>query len=231
MTPQNAAERKQHQQETDDAYRAIGRYVVAFAEMVREMRSLVGFYIAGGTRWILVDMALGEATAQPVSAAFFSLCRDAGEFTKAEEEVAEALSKAVAKTIRERNDIAHGDWTVGALTLVALGDNQRMQTMTPRLVRPTPRGKKPYKVEALEPSEIDASTDRLLELVNMVDEFGRLALKLPVFRLLPDGDSKVSTGEFKVSDVFGIKKRGKKDPLAVRTGPRADELMPRGYVA
>ena len=66
----------------------------------------------------------------------------------------------------------------------------------------------------------------------MVDEFGRLALKLPVFRLMPDGDSKVSTGEFRVGDVFGIKKRGgKKDPLAVRTGPKADQLMPRGYVA
>ena len=228
MAPPIAAERKKHQQEMDDAYRAIGRYVVAFAEMVREMRLSMAYYIAGGTRWILVDMAFGEATAQPVSTAFFSLCRDAGEFTKAEEDVADALSKAVGKTIRERNDIAHGDWTVGAITY----EHQSLKTVPPRLIRATPRGKKPYKVEALEPSEIDARTDRLLELLNMVDEFGKLALSLPVFRLLPDGDSKVSTGEFKVGDVFGIKKRsGKKDPLAERTGPRADELMPRHYVA
>jgi len=227
--PPTPAQRKKHQEEMDDAHRAIGRYVVAFAEMVREMRTIVGLYIAGGDRWILVDMALGEATAQPVSAAFFSLCRDAGEFTKAEEDVADALSKAVAKTIRERNDIAHGDWTVGAITF---DEHRNLETVTPRLLRATPRVKKPYKVEPLKPSEIDARTDRLLELLNMVDEFGRLALKLPVFRLTPDGSGKVSTGEFKVGDVFGIRKRGgKKDPVAVRTGPRADELMPRRYVA
>lgn len=227
--PPTPAQREKHQQDTDDAYRAIGRYVVAFAEMVREMRVIVGLYIAGGTRWILVDMAFGEATAQPVSAAFFSLCRDAGEFTKTEEDVADALSKGVGKTIRERNDIAHGDWTIGAITF---DEHRNPETVTPRLLRATPRAKKPYKVEPLKPSEIDARTDRLLELLNMVDEFGRLALGLPVFRLMADGGSKVSTGEFRVGDVLGIKKRsGKKDPLAVRTGPRADEVMPRGYVA
>ena len=229
MSPRSAAEHQKHQRDTDDAYRAIGRYVVAFAEMVREMRTSIGYYIAGGTRWILVDMALGEATAQPISAAFFSLCRDAGEFTKAEGEVAEALSKAVGKTIRERNDIAHGDWTVGA---TVLGGDQHLQTMPPRLVRSTPREKKPYKIESMSPSEIDQRTDRLIELLNMVDEFGRLALGLPVMPLKPDGDSRISKGEFKVGDVFGIKKRGGgKDPLAVRTGPRADELLPSFYVA
>ena len=229
MAPPTPAQRKKHQQDTDDAYRAIGRYVVAFAEMMREMRIMIGYYIAGGARWVLVDMAFGEATAQPVAAAFFSLCRDAGEFTKAEEDVAEALSKAVAKTIRERNDIAHGDWTVGAITF---DEHHNLETVPPRLLRATPRSKKPYKVEALEPSKIDARTDRLFELLNMVDEFGKLALGLAVFRPLPDGDSKVSKGEFRVGDVFGVKKRsGNKDPLAVRTGPRADELMPRHFVA
>jgi hypothetical protein len=231
MAPRTDIDRKKHQQDTDGAYRAIGRYVVAFAEMVREMRSAIGLYIAGGERWILVDMALGEATAQPVSAAFFSLCRDAGEFTKAEEEVADALSKAVAKAIRERNDIAHGDWTVGALILVALGEDQRMETMTPRLVRATPRGKKPYKMESLSPADIDARTDSLLALVNLVDEFGRLSLKLPMVKITPDGGGKVSRDEFRVGDIFAVKKQSKKDPIAVRTGPKADELLPRTYTA
>ena len=227
MAPRSASERAKHLQEMDDAYRAIGRYVVAFAEMVREMRTTMGYYIAGGTRWVLVDMALGEAAAQQVSSSYFSLCRDAGDFTKPEEAVAQALSNAVSKTVRQRNDIAHGDWTVGALVMDAERD---MLTMDPQLIRPTPREKKPYKIEVLKPEEIDARTDRLLALLSMVDEFGRLALKLPVYRHADDGSSIVSTGEFRVGDVFGIEKRGsKKDPLAVRTGPRADELWPRTY--
>ncbi len=228
MAPPSDAEREQHQQETDDAYRAIGRYVVSFAEMVREMRSMMAYYIAGGARWVLVDMALGEAPANQMSSSFFSLCRDAGDFTDTEKEVADALSRAVAKTIRERNDLAHGDWTVGATTL---DEHQNQRTVPPRLIRATPREKKPYRVEVLSPKEIDVRTDNLLALLSMVEEFGRLALRLPVFRRTPDGGGAVSTGEFEVGDVLGVKKRSKKDPLAVRTGPHAETLIPTPYAA
>ena len=40
MAPPTPAERKKHREEMDDAYRAIGRYVVAFAEMLSSPRQL-----------------------------------------------------------------------------------------------------------------------------------------------------------------------------------------------
>jgi hypothetical protein len=101
----------------------------------------------------------------------------------------------------------------------------------PRLMRATPREKKPYKTEILSPETIDERTVRLLELLGMVVEFGRLALGMAVMCATPDDGGRLSTGEFRVSDVFSIKKRGKKDPAVVRTGPHAEALTPIPYIA
>ena len=59
--------------EHDDAFRAIGRYVVTFSELVRPMRDIVCQYVAKGVSDMHIsNMLLGEATAQVVANAFLA---------------------------------------------------------------------------------------------------------------------------------------------------------------
>jgi hypothetical protein len=184
----------------DDAYRAIGRYVVEFSEMVRVMRELVSEYVTGG----VVDshlghMVLGEATAGMIANAFFGVCRLAGGFDADEDKVARTISKGVMSVIQTRNDVAHGDWWVGLFALSREGGGG--QILDPRLVRIRPnRVAGPREERDLAVADIDALTEEVRQLTNLVDEFGKLALKLPVFRLKPDGSSDVSTGDFRVHE-------------------------------
>jgi hypothetical protein len=115
VTRPEECERKaeQRQLDTDNGYRAIGRYVVAFSELVSEMRLLVAQHVGGHDRWPLANIALGEANAGPIQHAFFGLCREANDFTAAEDKVASLLSREVGEVVTTRNDIAHGDWLVG----------------------------------------------------------------------------------------------------------------------
>jgi hypothetical protein len=68
-----------HKSKLDDEYRAIGRYVVEFSQLVRMMRSIVSEYVAkDGAERHIVDVLMGETTAQPIANAFFELCRTKG---------------------------------------------------------------------------------------------------------------------------------------------------------
>jgi hypothetical protein len=84
----------------------------------------------------------------------------------------------VTDAIETRNDIAHGDWWIG---LIALAEDRSTQRLPPRIVRTLPaRSDGPRKVVELTIQELDAMSDRLEELLGLIDEFGKLALKIPV---------------------------------------------------
>jgi hypothetical protein len=217
-------DRDKHRQETDDAYRAIGRYIVVFSELVRMMRMETADFVGGSGRWLLVDIILGEAQAKPITDAFFGMCRHAADYTKPEGKVASALKKGVMRTITDRNDIAHGDWHVGYVLHDA--ENKAHTTMPPylRRIHPT-REAGAYKNRELTVQEIDRMTDKLLELLTTVAEFGKLALGLPLQRINPDGSSSVSRGEFRVGDIY-VATGGKDNESGdvKREGPKADSL-------
>ncbi len=217
-------------EELDDAFRAIGRYVVEFSQLLREMREMVAWYVAGG----LVDsdipnMLLGEATAQVISNAFFGMCRMASELDEKEKKVASTLRNELTKAIEARNDIAHGDWWVGMWEFRNARPGGKLETpkrLDPRLVRTLPaRSEGPQKVLSLSTADLDAMTNRLLELTTLIVEYGKLALQLPVHGLRENDESYPSVKEFRVRDVLVVTGggRGKNSTPArvVREGPLA----------
>ncbi len=212
----------------EDGFRAIGRYVVAFSELVSEMRQQLAWYCAGDAyaseRMLNVEIALGGAAAIDIANAFFGLARHAGSFTDAEEKIAARLAKEVQDAISTRNDVAHGDWQAGALQREADAPVEAVH----RLVRILPHRKAgPFKSVILTVKDIDAMTDALLKLLTTVVEFGKLAFGLPLVTM----DSKVRTGEFRVSDVFVLKGgKGQKNAEVLRSGPKAAEINVIPYV-
>jgi hypothetical protein len=238
------AKDEQHQADIDDAYRAIGRYIAAFSQLTHGLRRMIAEYIGRNEKWILVDIVLGEAMAAPLSHAFFALCRDAANFSAAETEIEGQLRREVEEEIiPTRNDIAHGDWEVGN----SISVDGTLETLPPRMIRITPHRKDgPYQIRDVKIEELDATTDRLVEVLTMVMEFGKLALGQPLVRRTADGGSAVSVREFRVQDVFVVpdstKSRDEPAPTKAkspenkrakvsRTGPRAGEVSLLPHVA
>ncbi len=209
--------------ERDDAYRAIGRYVVTFSELVRTMRDIVCQHVAKEAKdFPLPSLLLGEATPQVIANAFFGMCRMDGDFDREEEKVARTLGNEVSKTIHTRNDIAHGDWWIGN---IALEEGRKARVMPPRLVRTLPaRSEGPRKILDLSVEDIDALSDGLDGLLPLIEEFGNLALKQRVFAA--DESPRVSAGKYRVRDVLTVT-GGKKSSAAkvARNGPHADRVF------
>jgi hypothetical protein len=163
--------------QTDDAYRAIGRYVVRFSELVSEMRDMVCQYVANGVADMHISqLLLGEAGTQHIANAFFATCRTVGELDGDKEAVWRELRKQVDETIRMRNDIAHGEWRIGHRDEL----DGEIVTLPPHLVRIIPlRGEGPYKQRDLSVDDIDSLSDDMDALLTRIHDFGRLALKRP----------------------------------------------------
>jgi hypothetical protein len=236
---------EQYQADVNDAYRAIGRYIAAFSQLTRGLRRMIAEYIGRNEKWVLVDVVLGEAMAAALSHAFFALCRDAGNFSAAETEIEGQLRREIEEEIIPlRNDIAHGDWEVGNFVYPTGGP---AKVLPPRIIRIIPHRKHgPYQIRDVKIEELDATTDRLVEVLTMVMEFGKLALGQPLVRCTDEGGSAVSVGEFRVQDVLAVpestKPRDEPAPTKAkvpenkrakvsRTGPRAGEVSLLPYVA
>ena len=170
------------------------------------------------------SLLLGEATAQVIANAFFGVCRRRGELDRDENAVSRVLRKTVAETIQTRNDIAHGDWQIGNVRVGRSGD---VTPLPPRLVRILPtRTEGPFRTVDLSVGEIDKLADKIEYLHVLIQDFGHLALKLPVFNFTSGTGSVVSTGEFRVRDVLTAT-AGRQNSAAqvLRNGPRAEEVF------
>ena len=217
-----------HEGGRNDAFRAIGQYVVTFSELVREMREMACQHVAKGVGEMHVSaLLLGEATPQVIANSFFGLCRTRGDLDTEEEKVWSALRREVKEAIETRNDIAHGDWEVGAM---AFTEGETPRVLKPRLVRIIPaRTEGPFKLIELSVEDIDALSRRLEALLALAEEFGKLALKLPVF--VRGGKNHVSTGEYRVRDVLTAKK-SKDAPMRIgRDGPHAHLVVGGVYTS
>jgi hypothetical protein len=216
----------EHSADVDDAYRAIGRYMVAFSQLIAEMRDLIATRL-GGADFVLVQIVLGEAQPGNIAHAFFGLAREVGNLTDAENDVAASLENAVRLANEERTHFAHGDWQVGNVHVDPT--SRKLKTLPPRRVRILPHQKKgPYKIDHLTPKQIDEKTDDLLALLTSVYEFGRLALGLPVTVEQADGSGENEW--LRVSDVFVVEGNQKTGKRLARSGPRADDVFPVIYV-
>jgi hypothetical protein len=194
----------EHQRQTDDAYRAVGRYVVEFSRLVFHMRFAVARRLTPpGDGPILGEMALGEATADPIANTFFGMCRVTNELDADEQKVASELRKTVKAAIKNRNDIAHGDWWMG---LAAEGAETIHDPIVIR-IRPD-RSKGAVDLKQLTVGELDRMSESLAQLRNLVAEFGEICLGPDKETHLPDG--------VRVSDILVIE-----DGRVVRNGSKA----------
>jgi hypothetical protein len=216
-------------QERDDAYRAIGRYVTEFSQLIRVMRVAVAEYVAGDpTQMDIPEMMLGDQTARPITNVFFGVCRMVGNLDATESNVESKLRQEVLALTEERNDYAHGDWIVGeagfilpaTLPATFLASDPKLVRIRAARTVGTPR-----KTLSISIADLDAKTDNVQRMLQCVHEFGRLALGLPV-RRDDDGKQVMSRGEYRVRDVLvvegGDKKAGK--ARVEPNGPRAREL-------
>jgi CHASE2 domain-containing sensor protein len=164
----------------EETYRSIGRYVYEFSQLVAQMRATMTRYL-NTTPQAVAEYAFAQSGPDQIANAFFGMCRAATQLDVAEEKTAARLGVWVGEAIEMRNNVAHGDWWVGASVL---------------------------GVQAVERSarDLDARSDALVTLINLVAEYGAVCLRQPPY----------SRGEHRVSDYI-VMRAGE----AVREGPKA----------
>ena len=187
-------------EERDDAYRAVGRYVVEFSRLIFHMRLGIAQELARDRDGNPTFLALGEATASQIANAFFAICEyvmispDADELA-----IGRRLQKEVNDEIRRRNDVAHGDWWVG------FGGDQSGKGDDPRLLRVKPsRRAGAFEARNIPVAELDQWSDELHALLQFVAEYGAIRL-----------DPFYGAGLL-VTDIFVMR-----DNRVVREGPKA----------
>jgi hypothetical protein len=203
---------------TDEAHRAIGRYVVAFSQLIYQMRTIVTQALTKDSK--LGDLAFGQASAQQIADSFFSICRYRGQLDKAEVNIANQLQDEVGEKVIQRNKIMHGELWVGG----GFGGSRKILERA-RLDRidPNRRDGDSQQFDLYSITVLDGISDQLIDLRVLVDDFGRAALGLRMRRA--DG-KKAARGKYRVSDVLvalNVPQSGKGGTV-VRAGPRADEL-------
>jgi hypothetical protein len=100
-----------YKEQVDNAYRAIGRYVVEFSQLLYHLRTLIAHRLPTDPATIAF-LVLGEAQAQQLANVFFGTCRVVADLDAEEQKVAAWLRNRVNGQIELRNEIAHGDWFV-----------------------------------------------------------------------------------------------------------------------
>lgn len=161
------------EQDVDDAYRALGKYVFRFSRLVFMLRSRLSQVIAAGdpARSLLGDYLLGEVTAQPIANSFFGIMMTETGLDEDEQKVARRLRDQVNDTITLRNAVAHGDWWIG------WGFAGATTPDPPTLDRYRPSRKAGLKeVRELSVADLDAMSEKMAALQNLVDEFAELCV-------------------------------------------------------
>jgi hypothetical protein len=157
----------------DDAYRAVGRYVVEFSRLVFHMRYTIERQLAGDQDIVIPQLALGELSANQIADSFFGICAYLADLDDAETKVASRLKADVRATINRRNDFAHGDWWIGT----PAQPGSVSDTTDPLLWRTKPGRREIEQLKTLPVTEIDSASDDLYALRQHVAEFGDLCLE------------------------------------------------------
>jgi hypothetical protein len=188
--------------ERDDAYRAVGRYVVEFSRLIFHMRFSIERCLAGERDIVPVRLTLGEAFAGQINDSFFAVCNYLADLDDEEARVSRCLKSGVQDEIKRRNDMAHGDWWIG------FGAKEDGAMADPVLWRTKPGRKQQDNFSMEFPvAQIDAHSDSLYTLRQHVAEFGDLCLETwPL--------SHKYTEPVRIRDVFRVEGR-----QIVRDGP------------
>lgn len=191
--------------ERNDAYRAVGRYVVEFSRMIFHMRFNLERQADSKGDTLVAPLLLGRASAQEVRRAFFGVCRSEANLDDSESKIADRLESGVERELKWRNKFAHGDWWVG------FGRKEDGSGGDPMLGRPGApnRGS---EMQELPADKIDEISDRLYALRQQLGEFGDICLGTWPFQHKLDWT-------VRVADVFTIN-----GATIVRDGPVAQAI-------
>lgn len=151
----------------EDAYRAVGRYVVEFSRLVFHMRRGIERQLASDEDRLIAAMAVGEAFANQITEAFFGICEHVADLNEEEKRVGVRLRKEVRDEIKRRNDFTHGDWAIGGL-------NSYEDPILAR-VKPGRKGGA-LQIKELPVSDIEAAADAAHVLAQKVAEFSAICL-------------------------------------------------------
>jgi len=200
--------------DTDAAYRAIGRYVVAFSYLVRNMREAIEQRLSPtfDDDDALPKIALAGTEAMGITRAFFGMCRRVGKLDEEELRIEKMLRSDVTRIIEQRNDLAHGDWF---LDLTDLDTGKLRDPVIQRIHALRAEGHEEELTFSAQ--TLDEAADYIRDYTVFVIDFGRIALGL---RGVMSGGKKETV---RVRDVWTIS-GPKKKPTLTRDGPRADEV-------
>ena len=199
------------EEEIDAACRAIGRYIVEFSRLIAEMRiSLEGHFFYDDPDPI--KLVLGGAPADQITNAFFAVCEHSVNLDDEERQVAVRLKKEVRDAIRERNDVAHGDW----VSDFESGHPVILRTKPGRKAGPWVR-----KVRTIQ--QLDDMVDAVAKLADTVREFAWLTLgghplEEPTGAKRKEDPDYGEASEIRVREIFRFQNH-----RIVRKGPRANE--------
>jgi len=203
----------EHQRKTDDAHRAIGRYIVQFSQLVMRMRQLIEERLRRqNDSPDLMAMALGNMAAGEIAALFFGLCKSITALDGDELVISKRLAEKVGFwAIPARNDIAHGDWIVELSSMIRGPGPATYITRTS-----TKTGVGRHATERT-PADLDGMSDQLERLCLAVMEFGMICFELHPLQV--DG----SHPKLTVSDIFTVE--GPKTKRRIfRHGPAAGAI-------
>ena len=181
------AEDRLGRQQNDEAYRAIGRYFVAFSRLIGFMRADMSTRLAKPGDARLMGLVFGRAAARAITDSFFAMCEECGEFDEAETLVSRSLKRQVEAVTSRRNAFAHGDWWVGEEGALGMRPIEPIELVRVRPGRRNGAGTS----EVLTVDGLDAEAEAIERLTWTVGRFGQLALRLPLFK-----------GDIRVRDVF-----------------------------
>jgi hypothetical protein len=167
----------------DNAYRAVGRYVVEFSRLIACQRLDIEKYLAIEGNLMVPALVLGAAPAEQITQSFFAVCEYVGELDEDERKVAGKLRVEVLDEIKRRNDFAHGDWLLGTM---------RETFVDPVLSRVKPgRRSGAIQKQAIPITDIESAADEVYVLRQKVAEFGALCFDTFPIGLGADGSFRV----------------------------------------
>jgi hypothetical protein len=112
----------------DRIYRAIGLFIVEFSHVVEQMEITIRLVVNGHKEGQIA--LLSELTAEPLKKAWVSVVIEVLKPDEADKKVLVQLAAEVTKLIEIRNDLAHGQWIIGA------GNEQSTDWSTALFIKP-----------------------------------------------------------------------------------------------
>ena len=229
------ADAKPSAEEIDATYRAIGRYVYEFSRMIFIMRlQMEAVLNPKDEPELIAEVALGTLTAEPITRAFFKMCEMRGHLDEDECEISRHLREKVLYRVRQRNDLLHGDWFVGSVALER--DDGTVSYSWTRRIKPSNRDGARSHTD-WPPSTLEHEADEIVELRQMVAEFGTVALRLVNIESIYVGGDPEPPEELRVRDLWvkrqkdtDDKRRKNSQPdIVVRAGPLAKTFVKMFY--